>query len=92
MKQSRRGFTIQINHVSRGNLTSSRQAPYILVNGKEDSAMDLENRLGPTARNMLVNGEKTEHMEREDSSTLTETSITVIGQTIRRMAAEFINT
>ena len=90
-KLSQRDFIIQINRESRDHLINSKQELYIKVSGKEDSEMDLENKLGLMVLSTLENGEKTELTEREDSFMWMEIYMMVFGQMIKLMVLEYTN-
>ena len=91
MKQSQRGFTIRTSHANKDNHINLKLVPSILVNGKVVSAMDLENRHGLTVQNMQVNGEKIEHMAREDLFMSTVIFMTDIGLMIKLTVVESIS-
>ena len=90
-KQSQRDSIILINRGSRDLLINSKLELYIKVSGKEDSEMDLENKLGLMVLSTLENGEKTELTEREDSFMWMEIYMMVFGQMIKLMVLEYTN-
>ena len=59
-------------------------------NGREDSEMAQEFRLGQIEQNMKEIGKKERLMEKENSHTLTEAVILETGKTIKQMALEYI--
>ena len=60
------------------------------VSGLEDSEMDTEFSNGQMVQDMKDNGEIIEHMEKENSLTLMETSMKETGSMIRQMVMEYI--
>ena len=76
---------------SKDQLTNLKQELSTKDSGKVGSEMALENRLGQMVQNILVSGEKTELMEKEDSYMLMEIFMMVFGQTIKLMVSEFIS-
>lgn len=60
--------------------------------GMEDLEMVTENKHGLMEQNILVSGEKIEHMEKVDSFMLMETFMMVSGLMIRLMDMVYINT
>jgi hypothetical protein len=88
-KQLPKKFIILIKRENRGRLTHLKLVPYILGNGEEASEMALENRHGQMEQSILVNGKKTELMEKEDSFTLMEISMKGSGLMTKQMDLGF---
>lgn len=68
-----------------------KQVLYILVNGKEGLEMDMESKSGWMGPSTQVNGEKTEHMAKENSFMLMETYTMAFGQMIKLMVMAYIS-
>jgi hypothetical protein len=86
-----RNNIILTNKENKDHLINSRQVQFIMDNGKEVLEMGMENRNGPMVLLILVNGVKTELMERVDSFTLMETSMMDCGLMIKLMVSVYTN-
>ena len=78
--------------MNKGHPTSSKPVLSILVNGKEASVTDLENRRGQMVPNTQENGERTELTAKADLFMLTEISTMATGPTIKPTAVVSIST
>lgn len=84
-----RNNIILTNKENKDHLINSRQVQFIMGNGKEVLEMGMENRNGLMELLILVNGVKTELMERVDSFMLMEISMMDCGLMIKQMALVF---